>query len=116
MTNLNSVLIEGNLVKDPTLSRGPENMAMTRFSVAVSRSTKDRDEKTVKRTIQIDILTLGKTAEMCAQCLKKGRRVRVVGRLDTEEDDVFIVGEHVEIKLQKGVERTDLPLDTDLII
>ena len=38
-------------------------------------------------------------AEVCAEYLKVGRGVRVVGRLDRDEDgSVYLLAEHVEFK------------------
>lgn len=37
MNNLNSILIEGNLVRDPELSYTPKGVAVCKFSVACNR-------------------------------------------------------------------------------
>jgi single-strand DNA-binding protein len=106
MNNLNSILIEGNLTRDPELSYCSNGTPWCKFSVAVNRFYKQEDEKR-KEVSFIDVSTYAKTAEACAEYLKKGRGVRVVGRLkqDSWKDvdgksrtKLYIVAEHVEFK------------------
>ncbi len=108
MNNLNSVLIEGNLVRDPDLSYTPKGTAVCKFSVACNRFYKEGDEM-VKEVSFIDISTFARLAEVCGEYLKKGRGVRVVGRLrqdrwsDTEgraHSRLYVIGEHVEFRPQ----------------
>jgi single-strand DNA-binding protein len=106
MNNLNSILIEGNLTRDPELSYCSSGTPWCRFSVAVNRYYKQDDERKEEVSF-IDVSAYGKTAEACAEYLKKGSGVRVVGRLkqDRWKDldgksraKLFIVAEHVEFK------------------
>ncbi len=106
MNNLNSVLIEGNLVRDPELSYTPKGTAVCKFSVACNRAYK-KDDELQKEVSYFDVDTWTRLAEVCAEYLKKGRGVRVVGRLkqdrwaDTDgkpHSRVLIVAEHVEFK------------------
>ena len=108
MNNLNSILIEGNLVKDPELSYTAKGTAVCKFSVACNRAFK-QDEQLQKEVSFFDVSTWTRLAEVCGEYLKKGRGVRVVGRLkqdrwtDTDgkpHSRVFIVAEHVEFKPQ----------------
>ncbi len=108
MNNLNSILIEGNLVRDPELSYTPKGTAVCKFSVACNRFFK-QEEETQKEVSFFDVSTWTRLAEVCAEYLKKGRGVRVVGRLKqdrwTDPDGkprsrVLIVAEHVEFKPQ----------------
>jgi len=105
MNNLNSVLIEGNLTKDPALSYTKAGTAVTTFSIAVNRQYKSKDDYK-EEVAYLTIESWGKTAENCNEFLKKGRGVRVVGRLKQErwesagskQSKVIIVAEHVEFK------------------
>jgi len=118
MNNLNSILIEGNLVKDPELSYTSKGTAVCRFSVACNRSFK-QDEQVQKEVSYFDVTTWTRLAEVCGEYLKKGRGVRVVGRLKqdrwTDADGkgrskVYIMAEHVEFKPQlrkDGEEKED---------
>jgi single-strand DNA-binding protein len=108
MNNLNSILIEGNLVKDPELSYTSKGTAVCKFSVACNRSYK-QDDEFQKEVSFFDVSTWTRLAEVCGEYLKKGRGVRVVGRLKqdrwTDPDGkphsrVEIVAEHVEFKPQ----------------
>jgi Single-strand binding protein family len=44
MNNLNSILIEGNLVKDPELSYTSKGTAVCKFTVACNRAFKQDDQ------------------------------------------------------------------------
>ncbi len=108
MNNLNSILIEGNLVRDPELSYTTKGTALCKFAVASNRSYK-QDQEIQKEVSFFDITTWNRLAEVCGEYLKKGRGVRVVGRLKqdrwTDPDGkphsrVFIIAEHVEFKPQ----------------
>lgn len=108
MNNLNSVLVEGNLVRDPELSYTPNGTAVCKFSVASNRSFK-QGEGYVKEVSFFDVTTWTRLAEVCGEYLKKGRGVRIVGRLKQERwtdsegkshQRVLIVAEHVEFKPQ----------------
>ena len=108
MNNLNSLLIEGNLVRDPELSYTPKGTAMCKFSVACNRFFK-QDQETQKEVSFFDVTTWARLAEVCGEYLKKGRGVRVVGRLKQDRwndpdgkmhSRVFVIAEHVEFKPQ----------------
>jgi single-strand DNA-binding protein len=108
LNNLNSVLIEGNLVRDPELKYTPKGAAVCSFALASNRYFK-QDEETQKEVSYFDITTWSRLAEVCGEYLKKGRGVRVVGRLKQDRwtspegqarSKVEIVAEHVEFKPQ----------------
>ena len=80
MNNLNSVLIEGNLTKDPELSYTPNGKAVSTLRIATNRYFKQDDEYQEEASF-FDVTVWAKQAEACAEYLKKGRGVRVVGRL-----------------------------------
>ena len=106
MNNLNSILIEGNLVRDPFLRSTPNGTPVCLFSVATNRFFKQNDELQ-KEVSYFDIESWAATAQTCGSTLTKGRGVRVVGRLkqDRWNDEngapksrIKIVAEHVEFK------------------
>jgi single-strand DNA-binding protein len=106
LNNLNSIIIEGNLVRDPLLKATPNGHMVCSFSVASNRFFK-QGEQTEKEVSYFDIETWAKLAQTCGDTLKKGRGVRVVGRLkqDRWEDPngktqsrLKIIAEHVEFK------------------
>jgi single-strand DNA-binding protein len=106
MNNLNSILLEGNLVADPELRYTPKGAAVCSFRVACNRFYK-QDEELQKEVSYFDVTAWNRQAEVCNEYLTKGRGVRVVGRLkqDRWEDaegktrsKVHVVAEHVEFK------------------
>jgi single-strand DNA-binding protein len=108
LNNLNSVLIEGNLVRDPELKYSPKGTAVCTFVLASNRFFK-QDEETQKEVSFFEVTTWTRLAEVCGEYLKKGRGVRVVGRLKQDRwtspegqarSKVMIVAEHVEFKPQ----------------
>ena len=106
MNSLNSILVEGNLVRDPALSKTPKGTQVCTFSLASNRFYKT-DNEAQKEVSFFDVEVWAKLAETCAENLKKGRGVRVVGRLKQDRwadgegknhSRIKIVGEHVEFK------------------
>ncbi|MBL8967338.1 MAG: single-stranded DNA-binding protein [Spirochaetaceae bacterium] len=106
MNSLNSILIEGNLTRDPENKTLPSGSQVCNFSVASNRFYKQNDELE-KEVSYFDVEAWARVAQSCAETLKKGRGVRVVGRLKQERwndpegkprSKVKIVAEHVEFK------------------
>ena len=105
MNNLNSLLLEGNLVRDAELHQvGSSGTSVCKFTVATNRSYK-KDNGYEKEVSYFDVQTWGKLAEFSANSGKKGRGCRVVGRLKQDRwegpdgkknSKVYIVAEHVE--------------------
>jgi single-strand DNA-binding protein len=106
MNNLNSVLIEGNMVRDPIVRSTPKGTQVCNFSIASNRYYR-QDSNLEKETGFFDVEAWGKLADACSSQGRKGRGVRVVGRLKqgrwTGDDGknhsrVSIVAEHVEYR------------------
>jgi len=76
-----TIIIVGNLGKDPEMRYTPGGQAVTNFNVAVNDNYTNRSGERVERTIWIRVSAWGKLAETCNQYLKKGRKVLVEGRL-----------------------------------
>lgn len=105
MNQLNSLILEGNLVKDAELSEPAEGFKVCKFSIAVNRWYKNKNDEGVDEVSFFDVEVYGKAAETCHKKGAKGRGVRVVGRLKQNvwKDEngktvskVFIVAEHIE--------------------
>ena len=106
MNNLNSVLVEGNLTKDPQLAKTPAGTMVCNFSIASNRYYK-QDKEQRHEVSYFGVEAWAKVAERCNEYLNKGRGVRVVGRLKQDRwndedgqrhDRIKIVAEHVEFK------------------
>ncbi len=104
MNPLNSVLIEGNLVRDPQLTKTRSGTCVCSFSIATNRAYRQNDE--LKESVSyFDIEVWARLAENCSQYLAKGRGARVSGHLRQDRWEnadgegrsrVKIIGEHVE--------------------
>jgi len=81
--SLNKVMLIGNLTRDPEMKYTPNGAAVCTFGVATNRSwTTDTGEK--KEDVEFtNVVAWNKLAEICANLLKKGRKVYVEGRLAT---------------------------------
>jgi single-strand DNA-binding protein len=106
MNNLNSILIEGNLVRDPEFRTTPKGTALCTFALASNRYFK-QDAELQKEVSYFNVETWAKLAESVQRLGHKGRGVRVVGRLKQERwqnaegqalSKVVIVAEHVEFR------------------
>lgn len=81
--SLNKAVLIGNLTRDPELRYTPQGSAVCTFGLATNRQwTTDSGEK--KEDVEFHrIVSWNKLAEICAQLLKKGRKVYLEGRLQT---------------------------------
>lgn len=76
-----TLIIVGNVGRDPEMRYTPSGQAVTSFSVATSRQYNNSQGQQVKETIWFRVSAWGKTAEICNQYLKKGSKVLIEGRL-----------------------------------
>ncbi|MDR2782277.1 MAG: single-stranded DNA-binding protein [Treponema sp.] len=106
MNNLNSVLIEGNLVRDPLLKSTAKGMSVCTFRLASNRFYR-QDNMLEKEVSFFDVESWSKLAENCFNLGRKGRGVRVVGRLKQDRwngpdgkphSRISIIAEHVEFR------------------
>lgn len=106
MNNINSIVIEGNLVRDPETKTTPKGTALCTFSIATNRYFK-QDSGLEKEVSYFNVESWGKLAESVSNHGRKGRGVRVVGRLKQErwqdregkaQSRVIIVAEYAEFR------------------
>lgn len=76
---MNHIILIGRLTRDPELRYTPNGIAVANFDLAVDRPVKNAQGE--KETDFIRIVAWQKTAENCANYLRKGRLVAVEGRL-----------------------------------
>lgn len=79
------IILVGYLGKDPEMRFTPNGSAVTNFSVATSRTWK-QDGVKVDETTWFRISVWGAQAEPCAEWLKKGSPVLVLGRLQPDKN------------------------------
>jgi single-strand DNA-binding protein len=129
MNNLNSVLLEGNLVRDPEeVVLGEQATEMAKFSLAVNRFFRNAKSEAVEEVMFITVQVWGALAKSCLAYLQKGRGVRVLGRLRQERwtdkdggnrERIIVVAEHVEFKRDnagKPSEDEQVPFDEEIAI
>lgn len=81
--SLNKVMLIGNLTRDPEMRYTPQGTAVCSFGLATNRQwTTETGEKKDEAEFH-NLVAWNKLAEICAQLLKKGRKVYVEGRLAT---------------------------------
>jgi single-strand DNA-binding protein len=76
-----TVIIVGNVGRDPEMRYTPSGQAVTSFSVATNRGYTNNNGENVKETTWFRVSAWGKQAETCNQYLRKGSKVLVEGRL-----------------------------------
>jgi single-strand DNA-binding protein len=76
-----TLILVGNLGRDPEMRYTPTGQAVTNFPVATNRQYTASSGETVKETTWFRVSVFGKQAEACAQYLHKGSAVLVEGRL-----------------------------------
>ncbi len=84
--NINSVVLVGNLTRDPELRHTPSGTAVTTLRIAVNDRVK-KGEEWQDAAYYFDVTVWGRTAENCAQYLAKGRPVGAQGKLTWREWD-----------------------------
>jgi single-strand DNA-binding protein len=133
-TNINRVVLTGNLTRDPELRNLPSGMSVC--SLRIASNTRRKDNSTgewVDKPNYFDVTVWGAQGENCAQYLAKGRPVAIDGRLEWREwqdketgknrQSIDIIADTVQF-LGGGGEggggnggngftaRTDVPVDT----
>lgn len=79
-----TIIVVGNLGRDPEMRYTPSGQAVTSFSIASNRQYTNNAGQNVKEKIWFRINVWGKQAETCNQYLKKGNKVLVEGRLQPD--------------------------------
>ncbi len=88
MATINSVVLVGNLTRDPELRHTSSGMAVCSLRIAVNTRRKDSATgQWGEKPNYFDVTVWGQQGESCAQYLSKGRQVGVQGRLEWREWD-----------------------------
>lgn len=107
MYDLNQVILEGNVVRDPEIMVSKNGAMLCRLSVAVNRSYRGREGATVNDVSYFDVVSFGDTAEKCRAACTKGKGVRVLGSLHQDRykdkdgkkrSQVQIIARRVELR------------------
>ena len=124
MNQLNSIILEGNIVRKAEFSEPKTGFQVCKFPLAVNRTTKTPDGEIKSEVSYFDVETYGQMAESCYKWCDKGQGVRVVGRLkqnrweenNKKHSKVYVIAEHIEYKFSNkqkddaSKEKTERPL------
>ena len=131
-TNINRVVLTGNLTSDPELRSLPSGTSVCKLRVACNTRRKDgATGEWVDKPNYFDVTVWGAQGENCARYLSKGRPVAIDGRLEWREwetqdgakrQSVEIVADSVQFlggRDESGggqsngfTPRSDIPVDT----
>lgn len=78
---MNKVILIGNLTKDPQMRTTQSGVSVCSFTIAVNRRFKDANGE--RQSDFIPVVAWRKAADLCGQYLAKGRKVGVIGELQT---------------------------------
>jgi single-strand DNA-binding protein len=85
-TNINRVVLTGNLTRDPELRSLPSGTSVCNLRIASNTRRKDgASGEWVDKPNYFDVTVWGMQGENCAQYLAKGRPVAIDGRLEWRE-------------------------------
>jgi single-strand DNA-binding protein len=85
-TNINRVIVTGNLTRDPELRSLPSGNSVCKLRIAVNSRRKDSASGDwVDKPNYFDVTVWGAQGENCATYLAKGRPVAIDGRLEWRE-------------------------------
>ncbi len=82
--SFNQAIVMGNLTRDPELRSTPGGQQVASFAVATNRTWVDGSGEKKEAVEYHEIVAWGKLGELAGQYLAKGRKVMVVGRLQTQ--------------------------------
>jgi single-strand DNA-binding protein len=84
-TNINRVVLTGNLTADPELRSLPSGTAVCKLRVACNTRRKSPSGEWEDKPNYFDVTVWGAQGENCARFLTKGRPVAIDGRLEWRE-------------------------------
>ena len=84
-TNINRVVLTGNLTSDPELRSLPSGTSVCKLRVACNTRRKDQSGEWVDKPNFFDVTVWGAQGENCARYLAKGRPIALDGRLEWRE-------------------------------
>jgi single-strand DNA-binding protein len=84
-TNINRVVMTGNLTRDPELRQIPNGNSVCSLRIASNTRRKDSNGEWADKANYFSVTVWGAQGENCARFLSKGRPVCVDGRLEWRE-------------------------------
>ena len=84
-TNINRVVMTGNLTRDPELRSLPSGMSVCSLRIACNTRRKGQGGEWEDKPNYFDVTVWGAQGENCSKYLSKGRPVAIDGRLEWRE-------------------------------
>lgn len=118
MSNINRVMLSGNLTRDPVLRSTPSGTAVLQLSMASNDRRKSAAGEWEDVPVFIDAVLFGARAEAIAGYLSKGSKVAILGKLrfttwETNTGDkrsrLDVVVDDIEFMTPKGTESKPKP-------
>lgn len=85
MSGVNKVIVVGNLGNDPEIATSNSGKTIANFSIATSEKWKGKDGQMTEKTEWHRCVAFDKLADVCGEYLKKGSKVYVEGKLQTDK-------------------------------
>ncbi|MGI6356658.1 MAG: single-stranded DNA-binding protein [Lentisphaerae bacterium] len=85
MANLNKVMLMGNLTREPMTKSTTSGVIICEMGLAINRRFRTAQGEEREEVCFVDIEAFGRTAEICAQYLRKGSPVFFEGRLRLDQ-------------------------------
>ncbi|MDP8214125.1 MAG: single-stranded DNA-binding protein [Candidatus Euphemobacter frigidus] len=88
MVSINTVILGGNLTRDPEVRYTPQGTAVARLGLAINQVYRTKDGEKREDVCFVDVEVWARQAETCGEYLKKGSSVLIEGslKLDTWTD------------------------------
>ena len=114
MNQMNQIVIEGNVVRDTQIRETARGTRVCMIPIATNRFYRDMKGSLQKETAFFDVEAWGENfCKTAVKMAKKGRGLRVVGRLKQDRwknsegkaaSKIYIVAEHIDFKPEKTAE------------
>ena len=85
--NLNKVMVAGTLGADPEVKQLQSGQSVASFSIACNERYKDKQGNQVDKTEWVNIVFWGNRANVIQQYVRKGSKIFVEGKLETQSWD-----------------------------
>ena len=85
--DLNKAMLIGRVTQDPELRNTPNGASVTNFGLATNLVWTDQSGQRQEKVEFHNIVAWRKLAEICGQYLRKGSKIYIEGRLETQSWD-----------------------------
>lgn len=103
MPEVNSVVIAGNLTRDPVCRQTTNGSTVVRFSIALNRRYRDANNRWQEEATHVGVVAWNRLAGSCVQQLRRGSAVLIEGEVQSHvfKNDDGIVRNVVEVRARR---------------